>query len=216
MRELGALEIGVLALAAGREEVREQRLQQAETLRRHRSREPLGERYRRVDPALAPDHGRLAAVRLAELVQPLRHRLTELLGLERNGATVLPEDPAARARVRESVSKTSSSSVPGVRERPLTHQAVSSRTAIRAWPTISPICQGRGTRWASTSKSVREAEVTLAAVAKRMSLRILDTRNVRIDVRSRSCPITYQTPFVEAKGVRVERALADAVLNGDE
>ena len=43
-----------------------------------------------------------------------------------------------------------------------THQAVSPETAMRAVPTISPICHGRGTRCCSTSKSDRDPEVALA------------------------------------------------------
>ena len=71
--------------------------------------------------------------------------------------------PASGSTRANGVSNTPSSSVPASESVRRTHQAVSPWTAIRAVPCGSPICHGRGTLWASTSKSGGQPEVALAA-----------------------------------------------------
>ncbi len=79
---------------AGREQVREQRLQHAEALRRHRAGralERLGLLARRRGSRRL---GRLALVRLDDLVEPLVDELDELRRIERPGPPFLAEHPA--------------------------------------------------------------------------------------------------------------------------
>ena len=78
-------------------------------------------------------------------------------------------------------------------------------------PTVSPICHGRGTRCASTSKSVGSRKSRSRRVAKRMSLRIRETRNVRIGVAVEIVADDVPDPLVEAERVRVERPLRHLV-----
>src|SRR5262249_17956621 len=68
----------------------------------------------------AADRRRLALVRLAELPQSLRHRLAQLLGLERDSSPVLAQDPAGeRLQAREDRLEDAVLERAGVGERPL-------------------------------------------------------------------------------------------------
>ena len=121
-----------------------------------------------------------------------------------------PSRRAARC-ARTSVSKTPSSSVPASESVRSTHQAVSSWTAMRAVPTVSPICHGRGTRCASTSNSAGSRKSRSRRVAKRMSLRMRETRNVRTAVAVEIPADDVPDALVEAQRVRVQRPLRHLV-----
>ena len=92
------------------------------------------------------------------------------------------------------VTKTPSSMRPERRCVRSTHQAVSPVSSIRASPTISPICHAGGGRccWALNSGGSRKSRSL--RVAKRISPRMRETRNVRISSAAWSRPITYQLP----------------------
>ena len=75
-----------------------------------------------------------------------------------------------------------------------THQAVSPESSIRASPTISPICHAGGGRCACALNSEGRRKSRSLRVAKRISPRIRETRNVRISSGAWSRPITYQLP----------------------
>ncbi len=102
---------------------------------------------------------------------------------------------ARSGRLEYSVAKTPSSTRPAPAYVRATHQAVSRATAIRASPTVSPICHGGRFRCSSMSNSGGMRKSRSRRVAKRMSPRMRETRKVRMSSRSRSLPITYQTPF---------------------
>ena len=82
-----------LGLFAARcEEIREERLEQPEPLRRDRARGPVGQRLGLVGSG-AGDFRRGAFVALAHSPQACGHLAAQLVGLERNGAPVEPQHP---------------------------------------------------------------------------------------------------------------------------
>ena len=106
------------------------------------------------------------------------------------------------------MTKTPSSRRPRVAEGALDPPGgVAARRSIRASPTMSPTCHGGRPRYLSMSKSAGMRKSRSRRVAKRMSPRIRETRNVRMSSRSRSCPTTYQTPLSGSSAYGLTRAL---------
>ena len=130
-----------------------------------------------------------------KLGEPIGDRVAKVFRLERHRPAVLPAAQLASSSTwANSVSNTPSSTEPASARVRSTHHAVSSETTIRAVPTASPICHGRGILCISTSKSAGTRKSRSRRVAKRMSPRMRETLNVLTVSRSRSCPMTYQLP----------------------
>src|SRR5205085_12377012 len=91
-------DLGLTLLAAGREEIGEERLEDGEALRRNGSRRPRG-RLVAVLLLRGGSYGRrLALVRLEHALERFGHLAAELLRLERHGASLLPQHPGGEER----------------------------------------------------------------------------------------------------------------------
>ena len=93
-REVVCVEVGFPALAAGGEEMREQRLENTEPLGRDRPDGTLAAVAGSLDAALSRRRDALALVRVAQPGEPVRDGVEQGLRLERDGAPVLAQDPA--------------------------------------------------------------------------------------------------------------------------
>ena len=93
-REVVGVESCVATLPAGREDVREECLQDAEPLGRDRPDRPVAAVDGCLDPALAGKRGLLPVVALPQAGEAVRDRVAQRLRLERDRAAVLPEHPA--------------------------------------------------------------------------------------------------------------------------
>ena len=87
-------DVRLAVVAAGREEVGEQRLQDAEALRRDRACRALGQRIGDLARDLGGRLGSRAFVGPPRGARALGHEPAQLGRLERDGAAVLPQDPA--------------------------------------------------------------------------------------------------------------------------
>ena len=93
-------DVRLAVVAAGGEEVREQRLQDAEPLRCDGPRRTLGERIGDLARNLGSRFGGRAFVGPSRGARTLGHEPAQLGRLERDGASVLPQDPAGQQRER--------------------------------------------------------------------------------------------------------------------
>ena len=196
LRELRRVEHRSPLVAAGGEELGEERLEDSEALGCNRPDRALGQRLTRIRAPCAGGNRRPRPCAPPRAVAS--PSATASRSASGSSTVARPfwrsTQPASSSAFANAVSNTPSSTVPASASVRSTHQAVSSETAMRAVPIGSPICQGRGTRCASTSKSSGTRKSRSRRVAKRMSPLIRETLNVRTPERSRSLPTTYQLP----------------------
>ena len=194
-RKLIGIEHRLSALTARGEDLRQQCLQHAKALGRDGPDGTVGLVRRMVDPPLARRSGTVTRVGLSQPAQPLCDGRPELLRRQWDGAAVLSQHPAGE-RLDACVRR--------LEDAVLEHARVAEgavnppgRVTLDLDPGMADglaDLPGRGTRCASTSNSAGSRKSRSRRVAKRMSLRMRETRKVRTASRSRSWPITYQTP----------------------
>ena len=172
--------IGLVSVAAAGEQVGEQRLEDAEALRRDRARRAARSASRPPARLSAATSGGSAVVALADELERARDLAAQLGRLERHGAPVLAQDPRGERPRFEYVGDEDAVLDPAVRavERARPTRPCRRATSIRASPAISPICQGGPSRYSSASKSAGSRKSRSRRVARRMSPRMRETRNV--------------------------------------